>query len=49
MPQIYSREKGIQTYQNYTAEDMEKAVQDVLQKRPKSLQAIWHSNSIQML
>ena len=49
MPQNYKREKGSQNYQNYTAEGMKKAVQDVLQKRLKSLWAIWHSNSIQML
>ena len=29
MPQYYKHEKGNWTYQNYTAEDMEKAVQDV--------------------
>ena len=33
MPQNYTHEKESQTYQNYTAKDMEKAVQDVLQKR----------------
>ena len=50
MSQNYRREKGSQTYQNYTAEDMEKVVQDVeLQKRLKSLWAIWHSNSIDAL
>ena len=49
MPQNYTCEKGSQTYKNYTGEDMEKAVQDVLQKRLKSLWAIRHSNSIQML
>ena len=37
MPQNYTREKGSQTYQNYTAEDMEKAVQDVFQKRLKGI------------